>query len=416
VPKYYEFFAGGGMVRAGLGSRWKCIFANDFDANKVATYAANWSEDQLLESDVNAVTISDLPGKADLAWASFPCQDLSCAGNGLGIGVAEGDIGTRSGTFWAFARVLRGLKRADRKPKIVVLENVLGLLTTNSGSDFRSVLNTLCDLGYRSGAIVVDARHFVPQSRPRLFIICVAENVRLPGEIVSEGPSEVWHSDPLIKAHGKLSDRTAKSWIWFDLGKAPSLSISLNDIVVERPVGVEWHKPAETKRLIAMMSKIHKRKLSEAKKTGKRMVATLSLRMRPEGGKTVQRAEISFGGLAGCLRTPKGGGSRPRVLVVRGADVRSRLLSPKEAAGLMGLSRQYRLPEKYEAAFKVIGDGIAVPVVKFVRDRILNAILSKPVSGAVGPPRKTTGRTGGGARMSVIGANRQGLSARRANG
>jgi DNA (cytosine-5)-methyltransferase 1 len=306
-------------------------------------------------------------------------------------------------------------ERVDRKPKIVVLENVLGLLTTNGGSDFQSVLNTLCGLGYRSGAIVVDARHFVPQSRPRLFIICVAKNVRLPGGIVSEGPSKVWHSDPLIKAHGNLSDRTAKSWIWFDLGKAPLLSISLNDIVVERPVGVEWHEPAETKRLIAMMSEIHNRKLREAKKTGKRKVATLSLRMRPEGGKTVQRAEISFGGLAACLRTPKGGGSRPRVLVVRGADVRSRLLSPQEAAGLMGLNKWYRLPEKYEAAFKVIGDGIAVPVVKFVRDRILNAILSKPVSVAVGPPRKTTGRTGGGARMSVIGANRQGSSARRAN-
>lgn len=416
MPKYYEFFAGGGMVRAGLGSQWKCVFANDFDANKVATYAANWSADELLERDVHHVGISDLPGKADLAWASFPCQDLSCAGNGLGIGLAEGDLDTRSGTFWPFARLLRGLKRADRKPKVVVLENVLGLLTTNGGADFQSVLTAMCDLGYRSGAIVVDARHFLPQSRPRLLVICVAENVRLPSNIVSDGPSKAWHSDPLIKAHVKLSDRTSKSWIWFDLGKAPSLSVSLADVVVERPVGVKWHEPAETKRLIAMMSENNKRKLNDAKKTGKRMVATLSLRMRPEGGKTVQRTEVNFTGLAGCLRTPKGGGSRPRVLVVRGDIVKSRLLSPQEAAGLMGLSKRYKLPEKYDAAFKVIGDGIAVPVVTFVRDRILNAIFSKPRSRAVGPPRMRTVRNGAGTKQSAGRAERESVTTRRANG
>jgi DNA (cytosine-5)-methyltransferase 1 len=416
VPKYYEFFAGGGMVRAGLGSRWKCVFANDFDANKIATYAANWTDDELLERDVNAVSISDLPGKADLAWASFPCQDLSCAGNGLGIGAAAEDIGTRSGTFWAFARLLRGLKRVDRKPKVVVLENVLGLLNTNGGADFRSVLETLSELGYRSGAVVLDARHFVPQSRPRVFIIGVAENVRVPGNIVGEGPSKAWHSDPLITAHANLSDRAAKNWIWFDLGSVPSLSTSLNDVVVERPVGVEWHEPAETKRLIAMMSESHRRKLNDAKKTGKRMVATLSLRMRPEDGKTVQRAEISFGGLAGCLRTPKGGGSRPRVLVVRGADVRTRLLSPQEAADLMGLSKRYRLPAKYEAAFKVIGDGIAVPVVKFVRDRILDAIFPAAASGGSVRPRKTKGRPVGGALNPAVAAKRHESPARRANG
>lgn len=416
MPKYYEFFAGGGMVRAGLGSRWKCAFANDFDTNKIATYAANWSDDELLDRDVKAVSIADLPGKADLAWASFPCQDLSCAGNGLGIGAAAEDAGTRSGTFWAFARLMRGLRRVDRKPKLIVLENVLGLLNTNGGADFRSVAETLADLGYRFGAVVLDARHFVPQSRPRVFMIGVAENVRIPESIVVDGPAKAWHSDPLIKAHAGLSDRAAKNWIWFDLGSAPSLSTSLDDVVVEQPVGVEWHEPAETKRLIAMMSESHRRKLSEAKKTGKRMVATLSLRMRPEGGTTVQRAEISFGGLAGCLRTPKGGGSRPRVLVVKGADVRTRLLSPQEAAGLMGLGKRYRLPAKYDAAFKVIGDGIAVPVVKFIRDRILDAILSTATSGRALRARKTKSRTAGGAVMPSPAAKRRGAMARRANG
>jgi DNA (cytosine-5)-methyltransferase 1 len=159
------------------------------------------------------------------------------------------------------------------------------------------------------------------------------------------------------------------------LGVAPTAGKSLERVVAKTPRGVAWHTPAETRRLIAMMSDINKSKLREAKKSGKRSVGTLSLRMRPHKGKTVQRAEVCFGGLAGCLRTPKGGGSRPRVVVVKGSEVRSRLLSPKEAATLMGLQSSYKLPDEYSAAFKVIGDGVAVPAVEFIRDRLLNPII-----------------------------------------
>src|ERR1700677_433485 len=140
-------------------------------------------------------------------------------------------------------------------------------------------------------------------------------------------------------------------------------------------MGVEWHSAAETKRLISMMSKVHRQKLAEAKKSGRRLVGTLSLRMRPLNGKAVQRTEICFRGLAGCLRTPKGGGSRPRIIVVKGADVRTRLLAPGEAAALMGLKSTYRLPKVYEYAFRVIGDGVAVPVVSFLRAKLFNPLL-----------------------------------------
>jgi DNA (cytosine-5)-methyltransferase 1 len=102
VASYYEFFAGGGMVRAGLGGRWKCLFANDFDPLKAKVYADNWGEKEILKGDIHKLKAADLPRRADLAWASFPCQDLSTAGNGLGIGQASGTNRTRSGTFWAF--------------------------------------------------------------------------------------------------------------------------------------------------------------------------------------------------------------------------------------------------------------------------------------------------------------------------
>jgi len=77
---FYEFFAGGGMVRAGRGDSWECLFANDFDHKKGRTYRDNWAGGQLKTIDVGRLKLSDIPDSADLAWASFPCQDLSLAG------------------------------------------------------------------------------------------------------------------------------------------------------------------------------------------------------------------------------------------------------------------------------------------------------------------------------------------------
>lgn len=66
MPTYYEFFAGGGMARAGLGKDWSCLFANDIDAKKGAAYAANWGAEELIIRDVAALSVG-LRVKADLA-------------------------------------------------------------------------------------------------------------------------------------------------------------------------------------------------------------------------------------------------------------------------------------------------------------------------------------------------------------
>ncbi len=93
------------MARAGLGPQWKCLFANDIDEKKAASYAANWGRQGLQICDVADVRPSDLPETADLAWASFPCQDLSLAGSLVGL------RGDRSGTFWPFWKLMEQLQR-----------------------------------------------------------------------------------------------------------------------------------------------------------------------------------------------------------------------------------------------------------------------------------------------------------------
>ena len=62
MAEFYEFFAGGGMVRAGLGPSWSCLFANDFDPKKAASYAANWGVGQLRIENIANITVNDLAG------------------------------------------------------------------------------------------------------------------------------------------------------------------------------------------------------------------------------------------------------------------------------------------------------------------------------------------------------------------
>src|ERR1700722_17731349 len=68
VPSFYEFFAGAGMAREGLGQRWKCLFANEFDVKKTAIYQNHWPTPRVLKvGDVGKLKGSDVPGHADLA-------------------------------------------------------------------------------------------------------------------------------------------------------------------------------------------------------------------------------------------------------------------------------------------------------------------------------------------------------------
>ncbi|HEX7758009.1 MAG TPA: DNA cytosine methyltransferase, partial [Caulobacteraceae bacterium] len=83
-----------------------------------------------------------------------------------------------------------------------------------------------------------------------------------------------------------------------------------------------------------------------------------------------------------CLRTPRGGSSRQTLLVVQDGAVRSRLISPREAARLMGLPETYHLPQKTTAALMVAGDGVAVPVVRWLAQTVLEPLLS-PVPGVL---------------------------------
>jgi DNA (cytosine-5)-methyltransferase 1 len=369
---FYEFFCGGGMARAGLGSDWACAFANDFDPKKAESYRANWGDTTLKTGDVAKVQPSELPGQADLAWASFPCQDLSLAGMGAGL---QGD---RSGTFWPFWRLIKSLKVENRHPKMVVLENVCGALTSHGGQDFSAICKALSEEAYAYGAVVMDAVDFIPQSRPRLFIIGIQKDLADLDGLTQKKPDAKWHTDALVAAHSKLDATTQSSWVWWRLPYPPARKLRLIDIIEENPDSVSWHTQKETKRLISLMSDVNLAKLKKVKKENKPAIGTIYRRTRKEpDGQKYQRAEIRFDDIAGCLRTPTGGSSRQIIMHVNGKRVHSRLLSSREAARLMGLPDNYQLPKNYTDAYHLLGDGVAVPVVTHIARHLLEPLLSQ---------------------------------------
>ncbi len=365
------------MVRSGLGPGWRCDFANDIDRMKTGAYAANWGDATLKCGDVADVQPHELPGRADLAWASFPCQDLSVAGQLRGLGDHNAPDKTRSGTFWPFWHLVEALGRQHRAPKLIVLENVTGTLTSRSGRDFAAISEAFAAENYRFGALVCDARFFVPQSRPRLFFIAVAADVRPASEALSCQPNAFWHSTRLIGAFDALPSDARRRWLWWD-PPIPSAPVRpLSALIEAHPATVKWNSEPETERLIGSMSRSNLDKVDAAKQMPGRQVGMVYKRTRLVDGVRKVRAEVRFDGVAGCLRTPSGGSSRQTVMLLEDGAIRSRLLSKREAARLMGLPDDYSLPKKYNDSYHVTGDGVCVPVVRYLAEHILEPSLPR---------------------------------------
>ena len=159
-----EFFAGIGLVRLALESAgWQVVFANDIDPDKAEMYRRNWpKDDHLVVEDIHQLHADSIP-TCDLFTASFPCNDLSIAGRWEGLG------GKESSAFWGLIRLLREM--GERRPPLVLLENVLGFLMSQGGRDLEQALLALNELGYLVDAFILNAVHWTPQSRVRLFVV-----------------------------------------------------------------------------------------------------------------------------------------------------------------------------------------------------------------------------------------------------
>lgn len=370
--QFYDFFAGVGLAELGLAeSGWSCVWANDIDPGKRSIYVQNFDPAQYHLGDVNDVQAYNLPLPVDMAWASFPCQDLSLAGWRRGLDAR------RSGAFWAFHRIMAELHERGCRPPLIVIENVVGLL---HGKDFAGLCEALADLDMQFGAVVIDAKHFVPQSRPRVFVIAVDRSVDASA-FASVWPTALpWAPKAIHRAKSTLSPRCKELWRWWTLpSELPSVG-AVSDLIEDQPTDVKWNSDEQTQYLLSLMSETNIAKVRMAQQSGIRHVGFLYRRTRE--GK--QRAEVRFDGIAGCLRTTYGGSSRQTVVTVEGDWIRSRLLSPREAARLMGVPDSFSLEGKYNDTYRAMGDGVAVPAVKWLSDNLLT-----PLAHASNSPKYT---------------------------
>lgn len=363
---FAEFFAGIGLMRLGLEQEgWAVAFANDIARDKYEMYSARFgkADSHFVLDDIHNLSPNQIR-TVTMATASFPCNDLSLAGMRKGLG------GKQSSAYWGFVRILDEMGR--RRPPVVLLENVAGFLTSHGGRDFQAALLALNRLGYAVDAMIVDASRFVPQSRVRLFVVGALRDGHANWEL--RETLGFYESDVRPKALADfIFSHPEIVWDIRQLPPLPRTSPSLSDILEDLPEdSTFWWSDERRDYLVNQMSEKHAEQLRQMMGTQSWSYGTVFRRIR----KGRSMAELRTDGVAGCLRTPRGGSGR-QILVQAGyGKVRVRLLSPRECARLMGAD-DFVIDVPLNQALFGFGDAVCVPVVAWIARNYLNPLVNE---------------------------------------
>lgn len=367
---FAEFFAGIGLMRMALDRQgWNIVYANDMDAKKYEMYKGQFPDaDRHFElEDIHKIR-GDRLAAVTLATASFPCNDLSLAG------AREGLKGKQSSAFWGFVRVIGEME--NNRPSIVLLENVTGFLTSHNGLDFYEALLALNKLGYSVDAFVIDALSFVPQSRQRLFAVgiradCLDHRHKLRLQNVLESELRPKKLVKFIATHPDIR------WNIRKLPDMNSRRSDIEDILDDLPdTAQEWWGTERAEYLLNQMS-IRHRKIAEGMISGANWsYGTVFRRIRNKKS----MAELRTDGIAGCLRTPRGGSGRQILFKAGYGKYFARLLTPRECSRLMGADN-YRIDVPLNQALFGFGDAVCVPVIEWIAQHYLNPIVNELCQG-----------------------------------
>jgi DNA (cytosine-5)-methyltransferase 1 len=375
---FAECFAGIGLMRIGLErAGWNIAFANDIDEDKWRMYRDHFGDTgEFVLGDVHELDIESVP-TVGLATASFPCNDLSLAGGRKGL------AGAQSSAFWGFIGVLT--KMGDRRPPMVLLENVAGFLTSHDGDDFRDALVALNRLGYSVDAFIIDAVRFVPQSRQRLFVV----GTRTPAVCTTDETPGFHESDCRPRA---LADfilwNPEIGWKIRRLPPLPTASVTLPDILESVPPNSQiWWNRERCDYLLNQMSAKH-RAIAEAMISGSRTTyGTIFRRVR--NGRSM--AELRTDGIAGCLRTPRGGSGRQILFAAGEGKYAVRLLTARECARLMGAD-DFSINVPLNPALFGFGDAVCVPVIEWIAQSYLNPVWEELLTAKTASRAKASAR------------------------
>ncbi|HEY0008340.1 MAG TPA: DNA (cytosine-5-)-methyltransferase [Tepidisphaeraceae bacterium] len=353
-----EFFAGIGLVRLALEKQrqWSVVYANDIEPMKARMYRDNWTKnDHLVVGDIHNIHADSVP-TVELFTASFPCNDLSIAGRWDGLS------GKESSAFYGLIRILDEM--GDRRPPLVLLENVVGFLQADGGEHFETALMALNRLGYTVDAFILNARHWVPQSRARLFVVA-----RVSDAIDS---AEVEVSDTRPEALCRFIDQHPHiRWSIRELPRLPKLTTLLPDIVQDLPEDDEhWWNDERADYLMTQLSNRHEVQARLLMANESWRYATAFRRVRY--GRSM--AELRTDGIAGCLRTPRGGSGRQILIRLGKGQYRVRLLTARECARLQGVPDDYVINAPLNQALFGFGDAVCVSAVEWIAKHYLTPV------------------------------------------
>lgn len=312
--RFIDLFCGiGGFRIAFEQAGGECVFSSDWDRFSRQTYEANFGE--MPHGDIRQVRAEEVPAH-DILCGGFPCQPFSLAGVSKknSLGRAHGFSDEKQGNlFFEIARLLD-----HHRPAAFVLENVKNLTSHDKGNTFRIIHGTLTkDLGYHVAHRVVDARHWVPQHRERVFLI----GFREPREFVwpvlpSPGPLLGSILEPRVPDKYTL---TARLWQYLKAYAAK-------------------HAAAGNGFGYSMFG-------------ADGVARTLSARYYKDGSE---------------------------ILISRGKGCRPRRLTPRECARLMGYADSFQIPVSDTQAYRQFGNSVAVPVVSALAQEVVKSLAGGP--------------------------------------
>ncbi len=176
--------------------------------------------------DISVASPNEIPD-AEIWCGGFPCQDLSVARGSLG---RHGLNGSRSGLFFKLAELAK-----RKRPRVILIENVHGLLNSNNGQDFAELLRTLGSLHYAVSWRLLNSRYFgVPQSRPRVYICAWLKDPAAAGNVLFE-------ERPPSPTENERSAFVETSWVSGTGPIAPKVAFCLA-ATSGRHTGTDWSR------------------------------------------------------------------------------------------------------------------------------------------------------------------------------
>jgi len=347
---FADLFSGiGGFRVAFEAAGGRCVFASEIDKFARRTYEENFSTDHVFVADIRTFHEQDVPDH-DILLAGFPCQPFSLAGVSVrnALGRPHGFRCTTHGTlFFDVARIL-----SAKRPSAFILENVKNLVSHDRGNTFRVILQTLRDeLGYDVHWRIIDAWHFVPQHRERIFIVGFREKTRFSWDAL------------------RLPDR------------GPTLAT-----ILHRTDGSEPFLPWDGGRYFSHST----RSVNPRYTLTPKVWAYLQKHAEHHGnaGHGFGYSVVGPDSVARTLtaRYYKDGSE---ILVDQGPDSRPRKLTPRECARLMGFPDDFRIPVSDMQAYRQFGNSVVVPLVRAIAGVMMpHVVLGQ--SGFLRQPELTT--------------------------